>query len=173
MGGASIIGTMIRGVIAGAAATWLMDRATTAVQMLQPAAHARREQAAWPNGQPSVMNLVDLVANRLGVRLDEPSRAVAAGATHYALGMVPGALYGALRDRVPAIGAGHGLVFGALLWAVNDELINTKLGLAGPPAGYPLMTHVRGLIGHLVLGVITDLGIDVLATASRRDGDLR
>lgn len=170
MGMPSLTGMLIRGAVAGAAATWLMDVATTAVQKLQPPADERREQAAWPNGQPSVLNLVDLVADRLGVRLDQSSRAAAASATHYALGIVPGAIYAALRDRVPGIGAGRGLVFGVLLWALNDELINTKLGLAGPPAAYPLMTHVRGLIGHVVLGVGTDVGIDLLGrgTSHRR-----
>jgi hypothetical protein len=64
-------------------------------------------------------------------------------------------------------------VFGALLWAVNDELANTKLGLAGPPTAYPRMTHLRGLIGHLVLGVGTDLGVNLLAAASRCDDHLR
>jgi hypothetical protein len=173
VGGRSIAGMLIRGAVARAAATWLMDVATTAVQKSQPAAHRRREQAAWPNGQPSVVNLIDLIADRLGVRLDQPSREAAAGVTHYALGAVPGALYAALRDRVPAIGAGRGLVFGALLWAVNDELINTGLGLAGPPMAYPLLTHIRGLIGHVVLGVGTDLGIDRLASASPCDDHLR
>jgi hypothetical protein len=168
MGGTTIAEPLIRGAIAGAAATWLMDVATTAVQKLQPAADAQRERAAWPNGQPSVANLVDLISDRLRLRLDQPSKAAAAGAIHYALGAVPGALYAILRDRVPAIRAGRGLLFGALLWAGNDELLNTTLGLAGPPTAYPRMTHVRGLIGHLVLGVGTDLGIDTLAFLSRR-----
>jgi hypothetical protein len=50
-----------------------MDIATTAVQKLQPAADSRREQAAWPIGKPSVVNLVDLIADRFRVRLDQPS----------------------------------------------------------------------------------------------------
>jgi hypothetical protein len=57
-----------------------------AVQKPQPPADAARERAAWPNGQPSVMNLVDRIADRLGVALDERSRAAAAGVAHHALG---------------------------------------------------------------------------------------
>jgi hypothetical protein len=173
MDGPPITGMLIRGAVAGATATWLMDMGTTAMQKLQSAADMRRERAAWPNGQPSVENLVDRIADRLGMRLDRPSRAAAAGAAHYALGVIPGALYAALRDRVPAIGAGRGLVFGALLWAVNDELISTRLGLAGPLTAYPVMTHIRGLIGHLMLGVGTDLGIDLLGGACHRDAHHR
>jgi uncharacterized membrane protein YagU involved in acid resistance len=163
----TLAASLIAGAIAGAAATWLMDAATTAMQKLQPPEHAQRERAAWPNGQPSVMNLIDLVSGRLRVPLDERSRTAAANLMHYALGAIPGAVYAVLRDRVPALGAGRGLVFGALLWAVNDEYLNARLGLSGPPEAYPLMTHVRGLIGHLVLGVGTDLGSDILASVAR------
>ena len=86
MSSPSIVGALIRGAVAGAAATWLMDVATTAVQKLQPAADAQREGAAWRNGQTSVANLVDLIADRLRMRLDQSSKAAAAGAIHYALG---------------------------------------------------------------------------------------
>jgi hypothetical protein len=168
-----MMATLLRGAVAGAAATWLMDAATTAMQKLQPPADADRERAAWPNGQPSVMNLVDRIVVWLGVDLDERSRAVAAGVTHYVLGIAPGALYAVLRTPLPAVSAGRGLVFGALLWAVNDEFLNTRLGLAGPPTAYPLMTHVRGLIGHLVLGVGTEVGIVTLAGIARADRRLR
>lgn len=158
-----VVGSLISGAIAGTAATWLMDQVTTAIQHLQPSAHAARERAVWPNGQPSVVNLVDLLSARLRVPLDEHSRAAAANIVHYGLGAAPGALYAVLRHKVPGLGAGRGLLFGALLWAVNDEYLNTKLGLSAPPPAYPLITHVRGLIGHAVLGVGTDLGVDALS----------
>ena len=48
------------------------------------------------------------------------------------------------------------------VWAVNDEYLNTRLGLAGPFAAYPIETHFRGLVGHVVLGVATDTGISLL-----------
>ncbi|MGH2385124.1 MAG: DUF1440 domain-containing protein [Candidatus Limnocylindria bacterium] len=161
----SVAGMLVRGAIAGVAATWLMDVATTGVQKLQPAADADREKAAWPNGQSSVANLVDLLAARLRIRLDEASRNSAMTLAHYALGAVPGALYAVTRDRVPFVGVARGGVYGALLWAVNDEIVNTQLGLAGPWSAYPTLTHIRGLIGHLVLGIGTDVGIDLLGLA--------
>jgi hypothetical protein len=54
------------------------------------------------------------------------------------------------------------MVYGFLLWAINDEYLATRLGIAAPPEAYPPETHLRGLVGHLVLGVVTDTGIDVL-----------
>ncbi len=78
------------------------------------------------------------------------------------LGVVPGALYGALRRRVPLLGAGRGLMYGMLLFVGNDEVMNTELGLAGPYSAYPAAAHLRGLVGHAVLGVATDTGLDIL-----------
>lgn len=120
-----------------------------------------------------MLNLVDRIVDGLGVTLDERSRAAAADVAHYALGIVPGALYAAVRQRLPAVSAGRGLVLGALLWAVNDEFLNTRLGFAGPPAAYPLMKHVRGLIGHVVLGMGTELGIRILAGIARLGSRVR
>jgi hypothetical protein len=54
------------------------------------------------------------------------------------------------------------LIYGFLLWAINDEYANTALGLAAPPEAYPAETHLRGLVGHLVLGALTDSGVDAL-----------
>lgn len=54
-------------------------------------------------------------------------------------------------------------VRGALaLFAVNDEYLNTRLGLVGPIEAYPPETHLRGLAGHAVLGVGTETGIQLL-----------
>jgi hypothetical protein len=45
---------------------------------------------------------------------------------------------------------------------MNDEYLNTRLGLAGPPEAYPAEAHLRGLVGHVVLGSITNSGIEAL-----------
>ena len=158
----SLFSLMLRGGVAGGVATVLMDRATEAIQKRQSEADAVREAVARPNGRQAVENLVELAASRTGIGLDEASRAAAVNIVHYGLGVAPGAVYALLRHRVPLLGAGRGLFYGALLWAVNDELANTVLGTAGPPDAYPLSTHVRGLAGHLVLGVGTDVGIDLI-----------
>lgn len=147
---------MVRGAAAGAVATWVMDLTTTGLQVQQSEADAARERAARPGGRSSVAILVDRILAATGIDADEPTRQQLAEVIHYGLGAGPGALYAVLRDRVPLLGARRGIVYGALLWALNDELLNTRLGLAGPPDAYPLSTHFRGLVGHVVLGVVTD-----------------
>jgi uncharacterized membrane protein YagU involved in acid resistance len=151
---------VVRGAIAGAAGTWLMDRVTQAMLANQPDAITAREEAARPNGQDAVSNLVDRLSAAFDLELAGETRSTATSLIHYGLGVIPGALYAVLRHRIPLLGAGGGLVYGALLWAVNDEYLNASLGLAGPPEAYPAETHLRGLVGHLVLGAVTDSVID-------------
>lgn len=156
-----MIGQMIKGAIAGAAATWVMDLVTTGMVEGQSTSDKKREQAALPNGKSSVANLVDKVDASLGVGMSDDTKATAGQAVHYGLGIVPGALYAVLR-KLPLVGAANGILFGALLFAANDEYLNTALGLSGPFDAYPMGTHVRGLVGHMVLGATTDSVLDLL-----------
>lgn len=139
-----------------------MDLVTTGLQSSQTKASAVAEKAASPNGKSSLDNLVDRVAAATGMELTKEGRARAVQAVHYALGIIPGALYGGTRGRLPLVGTGRGAAYGAALWALNDEWLNAELGLSGPIASYPLDTHVRGAVGHLALGIVTDAGVDIL-----------
>jgi uncharacterized membrane protein YagU involved in acid resistance len=151
-----------RGALAGTAAVWLMDLVTTALLDHQSEEVTEREEQARPNDQPALVNLVDRLEAQSGVNLSTEQRDGLTQVLHYALGVVPGALYGLTRKRLPFISAGNGIVYGLSVWAVNDEYLNTALGLSAPFSEYPMETHWRGLIGHLVLGVATDTGITLL-----------
>jgi uncharacterized membrane protein YagU involved in acid resistance len=152
----------LRGALAGAAATWLMDQVTTGLYEAQPPEVTKLEEAGRPNGKSSVANLVDRVESATGFTVPEPRRPMVEYAIHYGLGIVPGAIYGVVRRYIPFARLGRGLAFGLALFAVNDEFLNTKLGLAGPIEAYPPETHLRGLAGHAVLGVGTETGIQLL-----------
>src|SRR5215208_4547627 len=110
----SIVGGLWIGEIAGAAATWAMDLVTTGMQQSQSREDAEQEKQAQANGKSSVENLLELLESRLAIRVDDDLRPIALQALHYGLGIGPGALYGVFRGRLPLIGAGHGLLFGAL-----------------------------------------------------------
>jgi len=152
----------LRGAIAGAAATWLMDLVTTGIVAIQSPQVTKREEAAQPNGKSSVANLIDRVVAETGISVPSARRPMVEYAIHYALGVLPGAVYGVVRRYLPFVRMGRGLVYGIVLFVVNDEYINTKLGLAGPMEAYPPETHVRGLAGHAVLGVATETGIQLV-----------
>jgi hypothetical protein len=158
----SIFRDAIRGAVAGAAATWLMDLVTTRLYEGQPADVTRREEAAQPNGKSSVANMVDRFESGTGVRIPANRRPLLENAVHYALGVVPAAVYGVVRRRLPLARAGEGAVFGLAVFALNDEYLSTRLGLAGPYTAYPAQTHLRGLAGHVTLGLGTETGIQLL-----------
>lgn len=152
----------LRGAIAGAAATWCMDLITTAMYEAQAPEVTERELAARPNGKSSVANLVDRVEAETGLVVPAERRPQVEYAIHYALGILPGAFYGVVRRYMPFVRLGRGLAYGLILFVVNDEYLNTRLGLAGPIEAYPPETHLRGLVGHAVLGVTTETGIQLL-----------
>ncbi|MGI8534223.1 MAG: hypothetical protein ACR2LP_05020 [Candidatus Limnocylindrales bacterium] len=114
-----------------------MDLVTTGMVQSQSGSDKRREQAAMPNGKGSVTNLVDRLDSRFGLGLSEDAKGMAEQEVHYGLGIGPGALYAVLRHRLPLVGAANGMLFGALLVAVNDEYLNTALGISGPFDAYP------------------------------------
>lgn len=158
----SIVGGAIRGAIAGAIGTWVMDQVTTGLYQAQSESDTQREEAARPNGQSSVANMLDRVEETTGLRLSGGARPTVEQLVHYGLGTVPGAIYGALRSRVPLLGAGRGVLYGLALFGANDEALNTELGFAGPYDAYPWSSHWRGLVGHAILGLTTDTTLDLL-----------
>lgn len=85
---------------------------------------------------------------------------------HWAMGIGFGMAHAALRDRVPGIGAGHGLVHGTILFLLVDEGAKPLLGLSAGPTDFPWQAHARGLAGHLVLGGVTDAALDLLDRAA-------
>ena len=139
-----------------------MDRVTTGLYEAQPPEVTKLEAAGRPNGKSSVANLVDRIESETGFTVPAPRRPTIENAIHYALGIVPGAIYGVVRRYLPIARVGRGLGFGVALFAINDEYLNARLGLAGPLEAYPPETHLRGLAGHAVLGVGTETGIQLL-----------
>ena len=164
--GGNIAGDMLMGAIAGAAGVWAMDQVDWYMYDREDPRARERTQSIRPNRMDPAHNIVGAVAEMVG--RDRPEQPNAAGfAVHYALGIGPGALYGAYRDRVPGLGAGRGLVYGFGLFVAQDEIVNAAAGLSADLRKYPWQAHARGFIAHLVLGVVTDTILNVLKGAGR------
>lgn len=58
------------------------------------------------------------------------------------------------------IAARRGPRYGVSLYAIVDEGLNPVIGSSAPQA-YPLSTHLRGLVGHLVYGAVVALTVEV------------
>lgn len=99
------------------------------------------------------------IAGALGATLTARQPHPAGMAVHYSLGVGPGALYSVLQDRVPYVDTGRGAFWGLTLFAAQDELLNAVTGLSGKPRDYPWQAHGRGLVAHLVYGVVTDTAV--------------
>ena len=142
------------GALAGAAATWLMDVATTAIQDQHPESVKKREKEAY--GGKSAYEKAE---ERFGI--DDQ-------VIHWSLGVTSGVIYGALRHAMPSMRYGSGLAFGTGFWLAMDEAALTLLGLAPPPQEFPWQTHARGLAGHLVLGGTIESVFDVADLVASR-----
>lgn len=103
-----------------------------------------------------------------GQELSEDERKKYGSTIHWGLGVGAGAVYGALRDRVPGADWGNGLLFGTTFWALIDEGANTALGLTPGPSRFPWQTHARGLAGHLVFGLAADTALRLMDRGMRR-----
>ncbi len=160
--GNNVAANVVKGAIAGAAGVWLMDQVGWGLYLREDPAARQQEQEARVGGKDVAHVAAGKVAGTVGRRLAPAQPHPAGIAIHYALGVVPGALYGALRQRVGGLGAARGLLYGLGLFLVNDELIAPALGLASGPLRYPWQAHARGLVSHLVLGAATDTVLEVL-----------
>jgi hypothetical protein len=134
----------------GAIAAIVMDRTTTLVMSKQSEVSLEREKKASPEGVPAAAGRK--LASLFGVRPSDETARKAGMAVHGSLGLAGGALVSeaARRSSNTIVAA---LVASLVLWLVLDEGLAAALGLAPPPADYPLQTHLRGLLGHLAFGL--------------------
>ena len=154
-------GDVVKGALAGAAATWVMGLVTSALYERESDAARRREDDAR-DGKTAFGVAAEKAASAVGRTLDEDERARYGAGLHWALGVGAGAVYGLVRERLPLARAGGGLLYGTAFWAVVDEGANAALGLTPGPAAFPWETHARGLAGHLVFGLMADAALRVM-----------
>jgi hypothetical protein len=161
----SLTTDLVQGAVAGAAATWVMGQVTSYLYEHE-SEQARDAEDEARGGKTAYGVAAEKVAGAAGRELTADERKQAGSAIHWALGAGAGAVYGAVRHRVPAANLGNGLLFGTAFWAVIDEGANTLLGLTPGPSQFPWQTHARGLAGHLVFGVAADAALRVLDGAA-------
>lgn len=156
--------TLASGALAGYAASRTMDVATTWFYARQSEASKRREQELAPGG--TLVQLGTQLGALAGRELDAEAAGRVGVAVHRTFGVTYGILAAVLVRRgwrpVPA-----GLAVGTAAFVVVDE--GTALPLA---TSYPLVSHLRGVVGHATVGLVIGLLLDLLETeeVSRRRG---
>jgi hypothetical protein len=158
----TVVVDMVKGAVAGAVGVWIMDLVTWGMYLREEPNALQQEQAARVEGKDVAHVAAGKLARLAGITLSPEQPHPFGLVIHYALGILPGALYGAFRNRVRGLGTGRGLLYGFGLFLVNDELLGPLLGLASGPTAYPWQAHIRGLVGHVTLGGVTDTMLDVL-----------
>lgn len=162
----TVVTDLVLGTVAGAAATWLMGKATSYLyEHENPAAREREDRAR--EGKTAYGVAAEKAARTLGTELSEDERKKYGSAIHWTLGLGAGALYGALRPRMENLAFARGLLFGAAFWLLMDEIATPGLGLTPGPRVFPWQTHARGLAGHLVFGAAADATLEALELADR------
>lgn len=153
---------LVKGAIAGMAGTLALDAVTWFMWDREDPRTLQQERQARPEGLDPAHFVASKVARAVGTELT-PKQPHAAGiASHFAIGVVPAALYGVARTYIPQVRMGRGLFYGLTLFLVQDEGVNSIAGFSGGPTEYPWQAHTRGLVGHLVYGVVTDATLDLL-----------
>jgi uncharacterized membrane protein YagU involved in acid resistance len=154
---------MVKGAIAGAVGVWVMDRVGWDMYLSEDPKAFEQEKEAQIEGKYGAHVAAGRIAEATGMNITEQQQHRAGKAIHYGIGIMPAAVYGALRNRVDGLDSGGGLLYGLGLFAVMDEGVAPfVLGITNKPTAYPWQAHWRGLITHLVLGAVTDSVLDAL-----------
>lgn len=153
--------------IAGYAGTKLMEPVSSKLYDFESQTDREREDAARP-GAPYAL-AADKTADLLGLDLSDKNKQRLALIFHYGLAIQWAPVYAVLRRRTSLGSASAGLVTGAAMSLIADEMMTPALGFSAPNRAYPLSTHVRGLVAHLVFGLgvaaTTELGWKLLGQA--------
>ena len=147
------------GLLAGFVATRVTDLAQGPLRRATPEGVRRREARVSP-GPSSSQVAARRLAERLGRPVEDRRLRPVAKAVHHGLGMAWGPVYCLLRRRGGMRPLGAGLVAGAALSLVVDEGLTPALGLSAPNRAYPVATHVRGFLAHLVWGAAAALAAE-------------
>lgn len=126
------------GGLAGAGAKILAE------QLLPPRTHGQT---------PPPVVFAEQVA---GHPLPPAQKQAAMQSIHWGFGALAGALYGAMVEFEPSLGAWRGAAFGLTLNKLTHESVLPRMGLSAPKEAQPAQERISEWVTHAVYGVFTD-----------------
>ena len=137
--------------VAGYGAAKVMGKATTFMyeQQTDEAKQQEKEESYGVAYNVAAKKTAALAGKEISD--DEASTAGMAIHNALALGWVP--VYMLARRRFGMTPFGAGVACGLSMSLLVDEIGNPLLGFTPPPQKYPLVSHLRGVAGHLVYGL--------------------
>jgi uncharacterized membrane protein YagU involved in acid resistance len=152
MTGSKLVRDAAVSAVAGYVGTRVMEQVSMLLYGLAPESVRTCEDEARPG--PPYEIAVRKISGTLGIELSDEQVQKAGMAMHYALGPSWMPVYALLRRRTDLHPLTAGLVAGGAMSLVVDETLTPALGFAAPNRAYPLQTHLRGIVAHLVFGVV-------------------
>ncbi len=138
-----------RSIVKGAVAGMIGGLAGAGAKVLAEKLFPPRVQGQTP---PPVV----LVEQVTGHSLPEGGKQAAMHAIHWGFGAAAGAVYGALVEMEPSVGAWKGAAFGIALNKLTHESILPKMGLAAPKNQQPTQERISEWVTHAIYGIFTD-----------------
>ncbi len=140
------------GLIGGYVGTKVMEPVSMKLYAWESEEARRQEDAVRPG--PPYELAARKITGLLGLNLsDQQIQTVGTVLFHYGLGMSWGPVYTRLRRRTGLHPVVAGLSTGAAMSLIVDEGLTPVLGFSAPNRAYPLVTHLRGVLAHLVFGL--------------------
>jgi len=137
---------------AGYLATKVMEPVSMKLYDLEPARCGPARTQPGP-GMPARVAAQKLT-QRVGLHLSDARLDRLSLVLHYGLAIQWAPRYALLRRRRNLNPITAGLATGAAMSIIADELITPAFGFSAPNLDYPLLTHLRGFIAHLVFGPV-------------------
>src|SRR5438552_155432 len=148
------------GLVAGLAASWMMDRFQDAwIAVSQPDDSKKKKAQTDPledrgeSQDDATVKAASAISEGLFEhKLTKAEKKIAGPAVHYSVGATSGIVYGIASEFLPEVTVGFGLPYGTAFWLVVDEGAVPLLRLSKPPTAYPASTHIYAFVSHLVFG---------------------
>jgi putative membrane protein len=145
---------LIAGALAGAAASWVMERFQEQWLLREGNAGETPGNMGALGAEPATMRAADALAEAVtGAPVPAQRRELAGEAMHYATGAGVGGVYGVLAEIAPGPTFSLGAVYGTAVALGVDEALLPALGLAKPARDVRPSEHAYNLASHVVYGL--------------------
>ena len=119
-------------------------------------AKALAEQLFPPRTHGQTPPPIVLAEQGAGQPLPPARKQAAMQSIHWGFGAVAGAVYGALVEFEPTLGAWRGAAFGLTLNKITHQTVLPRMGLASPKEDQPPQERISEWVTHAIYGVFTD-----------------
>ncbi len=163
----SILLDVAFGLVAGAAATFVMDKVSGYLYQFEDEKTRKYEETMRGNEYPPEILAEKISETIAGVELNKDQKQKYGNIVHWSYGIMWGGIYGALSGRVPFVDAANGLSFGTGMWLIGDEMMTPLIGLSPSSTEFPWQNHARAFANHMAYGATLGLTHSLLRKTSK------